>query len=127
MKKYILIILSLFSLNILAQEQKKDTLFIKHNDKLLLKKYVNSNNNLINYPLYGTPNDYSVYFVEVKTYHNLEVKHPKYLKDVFKKSAPYNINGRLRIDFVVNKLSKYVTFIIDGNKYSKVYLEEAIQ
>lgn len=127
MKTNILIILSILSFNLLAQEQKKDTLFIKYNDKLLLKKSRNLNNNLTIYPIYGTRSDHSIYFVEEKTYQNLEVKHPKCLKDVFKKPEPYKKNGILRIDFVAEKLSEYVIFIVEGNKYNKVYLEEATE
>ena len=127
MKKSILIILCILSINISAQERKKDTLLIKFNDKFLLKKTRNLNSNKINYPLYGTPSSHNVYFVEEKIYINLKVKRYYCLNDIFKKSKIYKENGFLRVNFVATKLSKYEIFIIEGNKYSKVFLEEAIE
>jgi hypothetical protein len=127
MKIKILTILTILSFNALAQEQKKDTLFIKYNDKLLLKKSRNLNNNFTIYQIFGARSDHSVYFVEEKIYQNLEVNHTKCLNDIFKKPEPYKKNGTLRVDFLTEKLSKYLIFIVKGNKYSKVYLEEATE
>lgn len=108
-------------------QKKRDTLLIKVNDKFLLKKSRNLNNNIINYPIYGTPNSHSVYFVEEKIYTNLNVKSFSCLNRIFKNSKIYKENGFLRINFVVTKLSEYVIFIVEGNKYSKVFIEEAIE
>ncbi len=126
MKNLIFITFCLFSTVLLAQEQKRDTLFIKYDSSLLNRKY-DSIEKTFFYIIKGTGvREELVYLLEKENYFNLKPKNVLCFKNVLKKSNsyfksnPYYKKDQLDDTKLAEYLGKYVIFLIKGKKYIKV-------
>jgi len=119
-KSFILFIIIILSTVCSIYGQKKDTLFIKYNDNLLLKKWQNPNNNEFSYRIKGTGNNGLIYLLEDKKYNNLKHKKIKCLKKLLKREDIYNRKGR-KDDWKLNQFfDKYIIFLVKGKEFTKL-------
>ena len=120
MKKLLILFAIIFLSNNLIYGQKKDTLFFKHNDKLLLKKWQDPNSKEFSYGIKGTGNNGLVYFLEQKTYEDLNQKKIKCLKKALTESNVYYRDNKID-DWKLNQyLDKFVIFLVKGKEFIKV-------
>ncbi|MGG8496279.1 hypothetical protein ACQY1Q_07660 [Tenacibaculum sp. TC6] len=128
MKKVIFIIYCFFASSIiLAQQKKRDTLFIKYDNSLLTKKQLRGEKTYI-YVIKGTGNQKDfVYLLEEGMCFNLKPKNVKKFKTILKKSNAYYKKDKLYDWKLAEYLGKYVVFLVKGNKYIKVVVVEGIE
>ena len=119
MKNLIFITFCLFSSVLLAQEQKRDTLFIKYDSSLLTREQVIGEKEFL-YRIKGTGNDGFAFLLEQVSYDNLTPKKILCFKNVLKKSNAYYEKGKLGDSKLVEYLGKYVIILVKGKKYIKV-------
>ena len=127
MKNLILCFLLLVCFYSFAQEQKKDTLFIKY-DNSLLTKYTEPIDKYSYYLIKGTGyKEDIVSLEEEKTYTNLKAKSVLCLKSVLKKSNAYYENNKLLDWKLVEYLGEYMIFLVKDKKYIKVQVVHEIE
>lgn len=127
MKSYILILSILLSFSSLAQEQLKDTLFIKYDINLLSSKHDTIEKNTFHI-IKGTGNNGFVYFLEVEKLYNLNHKKINCLKNILRrneftfKSKYINQDkiGKLNDWILAKYFSKYILFLVNDKDFIKV-------
>ena len=127
MKKLFILFAIIFLSNNLIYGQKKDTLFFKYNDKLLLKKWQDPNSKEFSYGIKGTGNNGLVYLLEQKKYTNLTHKKINCLKNVIENSNSYYKKNKIHDWKLAEYLGKYVIFFVKENKYIKVQVVHEIE
>lgn len=130
MKNFILLILITFFFCSYAQEQKKDTLFIKYNENLL-KKFKEPYDNYYYYIIKNTGNNGTISFEEKQVYFDLNPKNVYCLENIIKEAgAIYKKNkyklGKINDSKLANYLGEFTLFFVDENKFIKVqtWIEE---
>jgi hypothetical protein len=125
MKKIISLILLTFFFFSYAQEQKKDTLFIKY-DNILFKKYKHPIDNYNYYLIKDTGNSGTISFQEKQVLFDLNPKSVHCLKDIIKEAKAYFRKGKINDYRLAVYLGKYTLFFANENKFIKVqtWIEE---
>lgn len=127
MKNLIFITLCFFSSIVLAQEHKRDTLFIKYDNSLLTRGKLTGENTFV-YTIKGTNNsDDFVYLLEQEIYYNLRPNKVLCFKKVLKNSNAYYKKEKLNNSILVKYLGKYDILLIKGKKYIKVAIVHEIE
>ncbi len=126
MRTFIFIAFCLFSSVLLAQEQKRDTLFIKYDNSLLTRKHDSIEKEFF-YLIKGTGNSGLIYLEEKKVYKNLKPNKTSCFRNILKDSKAYYEKGKLSDPKLVEYLGKYIVFLVKGNKFIKVSIVHEIE
>ena len=124
MKKVALILLSLFSTYIVAQENPKDTLFFSY-DKNYILTYIKIPNHFYLKDSNGTNNG-AFYFTEVKTLDNLKIKSKKKCLKKFVRSSKYfnkNKDPKLNDYELWKYFRDYFIFLVKNVDGKKQYIQ----
>ncbi|QOG02858.1 hypothetical protein [Flavobacterium sp. MDT1-60] len=124
MKTVALILLSLFSTFIAAQENPKDTLFFSY-DKNYIRTYVKIPNHFYLKDSNGTNNG-AFYFTEVKTLENQKIKSKEICLRKFVRSSKYfdkNTDPKLNDYELWKYLRDYFVFLVKEVDSKKKYIQ----
>lgn len=127
MKNFISLLFPIFFFCSYAQEQKKDTLFIKY-DSSLLTKHTNPIEKYNYYLIKGTENQSDLTFLKEKIIHiNLKSKKVLCLKDILKNSNSYYENNKVKNERLANYLGRYLVFLKKEKEYIQVLVIQEIE
>lgn len=119
MRFCILFLAVILTYNSLAQENTKDTIFIKY-DKFLLKREKKINESNFIYKIRGSGNNGFTYFLEKETYFNLKTRKVQSLKKLLKKANVYYKKNQIDDWELSEFLGKYVVFLVKRKKAIEV-------